>query len=131
MEDYVSDNPEDAGQTHDMLDHTKFKLNDVVEIITRFGMCIVGLVVCNKYDVIRLADPCKVFFVPTHDTSSDKIRYTITIQPWRMLGDENFAQFKIDDISNITKVTSLEYIKLWDKNSREFAKFQYEFGEKR
>ena len=129
MRDDFSENPEDGGWTHDMLNHTKFRLNDVVEIITKFGMVLVGLIVCNKHDIIRIADPCRVFFTPIQDPTTNKVKYTISLLPLRVIGDDNFAQFKIDDISNISTVTSLEYVKLWDNNVEEFAKLWNKFSE--
>lgn len=125
----VSDNPEDAGWTHNKLDVSKIKLNDVIEIITKTGLCIVGCVVCNKDDIIRIADPCKAEFEYISDErKKGAYFFTIKFYPWRLYGDDNFAQFKLDDISNISKVTSRKYIEHWIYTMRQFAEFWFKEG---
>lgn len=124
----ITEDPEEAGFCHMVIDYNSFKLNDLVEVITNFGICVVGVIVCNKYEIIRLADPCKVMIQPFNKPESNTIQYMTAMLPWRTIGDDNYAQFKKNDISNISKVNSIEFIKLWRSNVDEFARLWYKSG---
>lgn len=129
MDFITTDDPEEAGWSHTQLDFSQFKLNDLVEIITKHGLCIVGIIVCNKYNIVRIADPCKAVIQPIQ-IEKNKLQYITSLFPWRTMGDDNYAQFNFNDISNISKVTSPEYWHLWANNMKEFAKIWYESGGK-
>jgi len=125
----ISDNPEDAGWTHVKLNIEKIKLNDVVELNTKTGLRLIGCVVCNKDNIIRIADPCEIKFEYIKNEDDDLYRFMTIFYPWRLFGGENFAQFEINDISNISRVESRKYVEKWVDAFKSFAHYWYVEGQ--
>lgn len=73
---------------------------------------LIGLVFVNDNSIITLADPCIINVKKVEDKDKNTLHFITDMLPYRIVGDDNFATFNYNNLSNISIVSSEKFISM-------------------